>query len=255
VENIPGPADLIRFVVREVITPDEFYSWMGKMGFKEWAYRAFWEAHWVLPAPERLFAAYLRGIITEAEYKKYIVWHDYKPEPRPGISATDMDIMYGTQFDLPGRIDSRWMLEWNVITRDQFRELQRLRGIDPKWLDALVAGIERNLMREEIGGLVTEAITDRASGWIDDATFRRRLEALGLPPDRINYYLSKAQAKAERELREEERKIAIESFRRGVIDEATLRKDLADLGLLPSFIEAVVALEKLRKVRAGGAAA
>lgn len=255
IENIPSPSDLIRFVVREVITPEEFYEWMKKQGYKEWAYNAYWEAHWVLPPPERLFAAYLRGIISYDEYKKYIVWHDYKPEPRPGISKSDMDIMYGTQFELPGRIDSRWMYEWGVITREEFRELQRQRGIDPKWLDKLVAGIERNLMREEIGGLITEAITDRASGWIDDSTFRRRLEALGLPRDRIEYYLAKAQAKAERELREEEKKLAITAFQKGVITEDQLRRELLDLGLLPSFVENLVALEKLRKVRAGGGAA
>ena len=51
---IPSISDLITFVVREVITPDEFYDWAAKQGLsREWA-ENYWEAHWRLPSFENL---------------------------------------------------------------------------------------------------------------------------------------------------------------------------------------------------------
>jgi len=71
IPKIPGPSDLITFVVREVITPGDFVTWMERQGFVRFWSDAYWEAHWVLPSPERVWDAFLRGVITEDEYRKY----------------------------------------------------------------------------------------------------------------------------------------------------------------------------------------
>lgn len=247
-ENIPGPGDLINFVVREVIDPKEFPTWMARQGFSAFWSTSYWEAHWRLPDPGRLWTAFLRKVLREDEYKKYIVWHDFKPEPRPGISRSDLEIMYATQYDLPGRIDTRWMYEWGQISAAELKELFRSGGMSPDWLDKVTEATITNVMREEIGGLITEAVTDRAKGWITDAAFTDRLKALGITDVRIKYYLAKAQARELRDLAEESEAILKEQYRKGVIGKSDLEAALIELGKLPSWVQAEVDLEESRLI-------
>jgi hypothetical protein len=268
--GIPAVSDLISMVVREVITP-EFFEWvMKKRGyvyeFKElaaageqipkvsdlpgidnWA-KAYWENHWKLLEIGHVKEAFFRGIIDEEELKKYLVWHDYKPEPRPGIHISDRDIMSQLVWDLPGRIDLRWMWESGAITEEEAKKMLKATGLHPDWIDKTVLGWKLYLFREEVGKVIQQAITDRAEGWITDDEFRERLRKLGVIEERIEYYLSAAKAKAERELRKEKLKIAIEAFRRDIITEEEFRESLKEIGLSEERIENIVKLELYRKV-------
>ena len=105
--KIPGPGDLIIQVVREVISPADFATFMYKQGFKDPWPANYWEAHFRLPSPDFLVDAYHRGVISEAELHKYVFWHDYKPEPRPDISKSDLEIMAGIRKTLIPRVDLR----------------------------------------------------------------------------------------------------------------------------------------------------
>jgi hypothetical protein len=268
--GIPAVSDLISMVVREVITP-EFFEWiMKKRGytydFKElavpgesipkisdlpnitnWA-KAYWENHWKLLEIGHVKDAFFRGIINEEELKKYLVWHDYKPEPRPGIHISDRDIMSQLVWDLPGRIDLRWMWEAGAITDEEAKKMLKMSGLHPDWIDRTVLGWKLYLFREEINKIIQQAITDRAEGWITDDEFRDRLSKLGVTKERIEYYLATAKAKEERELRKERLKIAIEAFRRDLITKDEFVQMLKDLGLNEERIQNIVTLEEFRKL-------
>jgi hypothetical protein len=128
--EVPGPSDLIRFVVREVIKPEDFDRWMRLQGFSsEWS-KAYWEAHWVLPSRGEVIEAYHRGIISKEEMERYLVWHDYKPEPRPGISKSDMEIVAGLTKTLMGRVDVRRAYELGFLEREQLVEWYRKLGYE-----------------------------------------------------------------------------------------------------------------------------
>jgi SOS response regulatory protein OraA/RecX len=268
--GIPGVGDLISMVVREVITP-EFFEWiMKKRGytydFKElavageaipkvsdlpdvtnWA-KAYWENHWRLLEIGHVKDAFFRGIINEEELKKYLVWHDYKPEPRPGIHISDRDIMSELVWDLPGRIDLRWMWESGAITEEEAKKMLKMTGLHPDWIDKTVLGWKLYLFREEVGKVIQQAITDRAEGWITDDEFRERLRKLGVIEERIEYYLAAAKAREERELRKERLKIAIEAFRRDLITKEEFEEMLRGLGLSEERIKNIVILEEFRKM-------
>jgi hypothetical protein len=268
--GIPSVSDLISMVVREVITP-EFFEWiMKKRGytydFKElaaagesipkvsdlpnitnWA-KAYWENHWKLLEIGHVKDAFFRGIISEEEMKKYLVWHDYKPEPRPGIHISDRDIMSELVWDLPGRIDLRWMWEAGAITEEEAKKMLKMTGLHPDWIDKTILGWKLYLFREEIGKVIQQAITDRVEGWITDDEFRDRLSKLGITKERIEYYLSAAKAKEERELRKEKLKIAIEAFRRDIVTKEQFVQMLKEIGLSEERIQNIVKLEEYRKV-------
>jgi len=251
IPEIPGPSDLRRVVVREVMTPDEFVDWMGKQGFDRYFSDAYWEAHWILPPPERVWDAYLRGVITEEEYKKYMVWHDYKPEPRPGIAVTDFDIMYGTQWGLPGKIEARWMWEWGAIDDEGLRELLHLYGVHPDWRESILVGWKGMLLREEIMGLVRQAITDVADGWLDEAAFFERMGELGVPPERAAYYYQRGLLRGMRDIANEMYKILLKALRRGALTEEEFMEEAKRLGIQEWRILADVEIERMRKVYLG----
>jgi len=176
--EIPGSMDLIRFVVREVIVPDEFYVAMSLQGFSRYWSEAYWEAHWMLPPPERTRTAFLRKQIPEADYRKFLIWYDFKPEPRPGVSLSDVDIMLQTQYEWPERIDTRWLIEWGIITPQEGVDLIKAGGMDPAWAPRVAEAYLLNQVREELGKV--RAVYERRlrEGFMSKAGFAEALYSL-----------------------------------------------------------------------------
>mgnify|MGYP000085344816 CR=1 FL=1 len=171
--RIPSLSDLIQMLVREVITLDEYRkyaAWLGES--REWADRR-WEAHWQLPARTWIDDAYHRGIITEEEWSKYYVWHDYKPEPRPGISKSDVEILSGLRKTLIPRVDLRRAWEYGLIDDEELEQRYVMLGYEDdaplmakiqKWvaLDGEITMVRRELVNLVVAGLMTEEEFDKA---------------------------------------------------------------------------------------------
>jgi len=189
--QIPGPGDLIRFVVREVLTPDEFYGAMPLHGYGErWA-RAYWDAHWVLPAFGNLVDAFHRGIITEGDLTKFLVWHDYSPTARPGVSKTDLEIMRGLIKTPIGRVDLRRGYELGRISFEDM--VTRFEWLGYEEDSRLIAEIQaREALAEEIGKLRDNAKADFVKGYIDENEIRTALKELDYGDDIIEYHVRDA---------------------------------------------------------------
>jgi len=190
---IPGISDLITFVVREVITPDEFYDWAAKQGLSEYWAKNYWEAHWKLPSLERIWKWFLLHPERRDVLDAYIVWHDYKPEPRRADFPSDLDIIYETLYDLPGRIDLRWMWRWGKITEDEFKDLLAKTGIHPDYLDKVAEAYMANELLDERNRFATTLETLYAANRITEEEFRRKLEEIGFSSKEIDLRVERAQ--------------------------------------------------------------
>jgi len=236
-EVIPPISDLITFVVREVISPEDFYGWAAKQGLTEYWAKNYWEAHWVLPSFDNLREAFWRGIISEEEYKKYIVWHDYKPEPRPGISKSDQAIMAELSYKLPGRIDARWMVRWGLISKEDLKALTKAEGMHPKWIDKVTEAEYLNQLLEERTRVKSEYTSSYAKGLISREKLEEKLRSVRFIDEEIQYLLDAADEARRRELVEMALKTLTERWKRGKITRADFEDSARTLGLEDEYIK------------------
>ena len=175
---IPPVTDLIRFVVREVIVYAEFEKYALMHALSAEFSKMYWDAHWMLPPTERTRTAFLRKQIPEEEYRKFLVWYDFKPDPRPGISLSDVDLMLKTQYSWPGRIDTRWLIEWGIIDEAAGLELIKAGGMDPTWAPKVLEAYMLNQLREELGKVRTVYERRLREGFMSKEAFAKALHGI-----------------------------------------------------------------------------
>jgi len=201
-EEVPGPGDLIRFVVREVIKPEVFTEFMGKQGFAPLISEWFWEAHWMLPGRGEIVDAFHRGILTKEERDAYMVLHDFKPEPRPGIKVSDLAIVAGIAKTLIPRVDLRYGWEMGDISDEDLEDRYRWLGYED---DApLMADIQRSrALVEEVHKVRDQWISDFLEGYIREETLRANLIEIGIGAVRVDYYVQYARMRRAREAKKD----------------------------------------------------
>lgn len=177
--EIPGPGDLIRMVVREVLTPDLFKVYMARQGFSSAWSDNYWEAHWVLPARDEIVSAYHRGVISKPEYEKYIIWHDYKPENRPGITKSDLEILTALMKELIPRVDLRRAWELGII--DDARLLKGYQDLGYEEDSPLMVEIQKAIsLGSERSAVARVAGRCFRDGKIPESRFREELTKMGI---------------------------------------------------------------------------
>ena len=243
---IPGVEDLIRFVVREVIAPEDFYNWAEKQGLSRFWSQCYWDAHWVLPAMGVVVDAYHRGAITKDELEKFLVWHDYSPVPRPGIHVSDIDIVRATQKTLFTRVDARYAYEFGLWDFSRLIKHFRDLGYEEDAMDQALVQVSRTLT-EEKGKLETQAIRDYREGYITAEQLVADLEALGLSPERVELRLQLANRQFEADYYDELKNVYIMHYRNDLIDEDELNSALAEFIINPLVRWVILEREKARK--------
>jgi len=254
---IPGPGDLIRFVVREVIDVNVFRTNLAYQGFSAFWADAFWEAHWMLPARGEIVDAFHRGVVSLDELSKFLVWLDYKPEPRPGISKSDLEILRGIQKTPIGRVDLRRGYELGGLTKADLVERFRWLGYED---DAeLIAEIQiRAALDAEIGKVRDNAKTDLVKGYILEADLRSTLKELGYGADVIEFHVQDALQDRERARKD----LQVSTLQDAYVKEEIKTEDelaalLAEYIVDPELIDAMVTdayVRRYKKPKAGAAA-
>ena len=251
-EQIPGASDLVRFAVREAFTywdelppaPDDFRKYMKMQGYSEkWA-DAYWWSHWELPAPGQLLDAWHRGIITTDEFMTYLRWHDYAPFSRPGISKSDIEILTELMWDLPGKIDVRWMLEWGLIDRDTAIHLLTQIGVHPDWAP-LVFTAWYNQILADYRNRVRERLKDLFRlYYIDEKSIRESMSELGYTNDAIELTIKEVKYEQQKDRIDDYLSLYRDLFIKDVIKEDELRAKMSSLGISPSGINYYIELFK-----------
>jgi len=189
-------------------------------------------------------------VITEDAYRKFLVWYDYSPDPRPGIGVSDVEIMIRTQYDLPGRIDTRWMLRWGVIDRDTHRELTRLRGLDPAWIDRVAEAEFRNLLIDERTRVLSALRALYREGFRTREQLEEELRALWYTNEEIELILHASDLEAELDTKRDLIAAAVDAYRKDQLDEAGLKGELMGplIELSEERADIIVRREAIRKL-------
>ena len=236
-ERIPGPGDLVRMAVREAFTrpeldvefPGEFASWMKKQGYEDiWA-RYWWRAHWVLVPLGRLYDMYHRGIIGAGELSAELKYHDYPPAWR--------DKLIDLSWNLPGRIDARWMFRWGLIGMTELRDLLVAQGLDPEWADRVAQATGRNQWLTEINRLRDNVKRDYVKGYVTDDQLRANLEGLGYPTEWIEFHVRDAVEDGERELKDDVVAALGAGYLKDLIKEDVLEASLKAVIVRPRVVQ------------------
>jgi len=252
-QEIPGAGDLIRFVVREVIDTSVFNENMAYQGFSSFWADAFWEAHWMLPSPSFLVDAMHREIIGRAEYDTFLVLHDYKPEPRPGIGKSDQAIMSSLTKRLIPRVDLRRGYRIGALTRYDLDKRYGWLGYedDSELMTDIQVGLafeaERNKLRDN-------AKTDFVKGYISEGVLRANLRTLGYSVEAVDYYHADALADRERAHKDKVLDIYEDAYTKDLKTYEDLQTDAALIIVDKEALEEFLTAAYIRKFKAPKAA-
>jgi len=236
-ERIPGPVDLIRMAVREAFTrpelqvefPAEFGTWMAKQGYADiWA-KYWWASHWVLVPLGQLYNMYHRGIIGLGELTAQLKYHDYTPEWR--------DRLIELSWNLPGRIDARWMYRWGLIDRTELRDLTVAQGVSPVWADRVAEATAKNQWLTEINRLRDNVKRDYVKGYVTEDQLRANLEGLGYPTEWIEFHVRDAVEDGERELKDDVVAALGAGYLKDLVTEDVLEMSLKAVIVRPQVVQ------------------
>jgi len=237
---LPGSGDLIKFVVREVITPQDFARYMAYEGYSDYWAAAYWQAHWVLPPLDRVYDAFHRGVVDEPFVRSFLVLADYE--------AKYHDLLLSTIYTLIPRVDLRYGWETGALSDEDLYNYLRRHGFDDASATAEVTIQKRRVLESELNAMRIEAVNDYVDGFIDEDQLAANLAATGLRPELVDYRVAAAKLKRTRA----ERKEQISSFKtlylKGGYSVANSIEDLKAIGLVQEeAVSTVQAWEILRK--------
>jgi len=256
---IPSISDLIRFAVREaypVATPEEqlaeMRKWAGKQGLSDYWVDCYWTAHWNLPSFGDVREAFWRGIIDADDYWRYILKHDYRPDPWPGHKKSDQQIMFELSFRLPTAIEQRWMLRWGLLDYAGLVDLMAKSGLHPQWLNPVAQAIMRQMLTDERTRLLNDLRILYREGQLTIEEFTRRLRELYYSEPEIALIIEASNIERHRRISEESlvkvrdatRADYSRAFRLGIITEPVYRSALERLGYTPETIDLIISLDK-----------
>lgn len=242
---VPAPQDVIRFLAREVYTPqlrqslglDQDFPTASLPAFRaagltETYARDLWAAHWVLPSLTDSYRLFWRDLITRDQLEGILRANDVLPLYR--------DALVEAAYRVPTRVDARRFHALGLIDEDQLQTIYQRQGFSPDDAALMVrftvayntapneadSNEIRQLTRTQIERLYRESIIDRAQA-IEDLMAIEYAEA---DADVLLLLIDIDQAEEARDIQVQ---TTLRRFRSGAIDYNTAVEQLDALDLAP----------------------
>ena len=230
---IPNQQDLVRFTVREVLTPSELELYMKKLGFSpEWS-QNYWAAHWELVSVSSLYKMYHRDIIEERHLRKMLERHDYDSQDPifEGETINWQENLVALSHILIPRVDLRYAWEAGLINDEDFGKRMKQLGYSEQ--DAIIeTEIQmRRTLTEEINAVRREYINDYKEGIITRSGFLDNLTTLGDTQRAKDYRAEAAEYFQERDHKKAMINEIEKALGRGNITEKSAQDELVALGV------------------------
>ncbi len=238
--ELPGPSDLVRFVVREQISPEELNLYLARQGLNPKWSAAFWGAHWVIPSREEAVELYHRGIYGLQDVTDNLTINDRRPDTIPDLLALT--------FRTPSRAELQTIDEVADVTEEQLKAWLRADGVSDELLPVYSALVKsRRLIRTITRGL-SLVRSEVEAGRMVPTEARAILKSLRLSDEEVEAELRLAGISRDQQYRQELQAIFVEAFRKGEFTKGDLAENLLALGLGEDRVGTVTALEELRKL-------
>lgn len=244
---IPPLADLVRMAVREAFTPetavkfgqyedlpDEFMTWVKKLGVAEEWGRAYWAAHWDLPSAGMGFDMLHRNIIDHETLVTLLKSLDVMPYWR--------DKLIQLAYNVYTRVDVRRMHKTGVITAEEVRTAYLEQGYSPDHADKLAQYTIIANMTPDVEFTKSELLDGFKRGIFDESELRTGLSSLGLSDNIINYYIAKAELEKVQESKKTEINYVKTMFQKGGWNVERVNSELGKLGLAAKEMEYYIIL-------------
>jgi len=261
--NYPPYADMIKIFVREAYEetwpeafkmkmedyPEQFGKWMELIGYKEeWAKR-LWAAHWVLPSTEQVYGMLHRGLKSPYtgqpfkldDVKRFLKEADIDPRWRENL----VDLSY----ELPGRIEARWGIEWGIWDEAKFEQFLRAEGMHPDWIPDVIKIEKANVFREHLNAVKSVLVSKYQEGYIDETALRNKLKQLGFPEEAIALIVWSAQEKYDLDWKKDMATAYMDAYSKDKMSADELRRALSALGMTPDRIDLEVERLTLKKTQ------
>jgi hypothetical protein len=232
--NIPGMADLIRFMVREVFRedivrlyrmdedyPSAIEEHAARHGYSPYWCRAYWRAHWELPSVTQGYEMFHRDVIDRSTLETLMRTLDIMPFWR--------DKLIAISYELIPRVDLRRAWEAGVIGDEELEKRMRWLGYSPEDARIELLTQKRAALQSEISDL--ERLVERRfrRGFITVEQARRELEALGFHPLRVEMRIQYYQLLAETEWKESFLDILDDYYAKDLLTDEELRSQAQNI--------------------------
>lgn len=252
-DQLPSYADTIRIFVREGYLPEyqaEIPAGMldafKLIGYSEKTAKELWGAHWVLPSTGQVFEMLHRDVISLDVMKTYLKTAD--------ILGSWRDRLISISWDLPGRIDARWMAAWGLITPGDYGDLLVKRGLDPAWRDRVAEATVKQQMSAEINKIRDNSKSDYGKGYVTEAQLAADLKELGYNPERVAFHVADAKADRERAHKDGLLKLYGDAYQNDLLDDAAFQRYaqeiIVDADAITLFLQEAY-FKKYKNLRAG----
>jgi hypothetical protein len=246
--EIPGVADLVRFLTREAFLPgeaverqvEEFGRWMALQGFADRWQTSFWHAHWRIPSRQEAVEMFHRGLIDLQGVQDLLVLNDIMPEW--------VDPLMALTFRTPSRAELERIVEVEDVPEERLVAWLKADGISdeliPTYL-ALVRGRRLIRIHTRVETLVRRGLRD---GFLQEEAFRGIMKDFRFSPAVIDAELKLAKLDYNLDFQEDLVRMWVEAFRKGEVTAEELLTELVALGMVEDRAGLLVYREQLRKL-------
>lgn len=240
VREVPGPGDLVRFVVREQISPEELNLWLARQGFNpKWA-QAFWGAHWVIPSREEAVELYHRGLYSLQDVTENLQVNDRRPDTIPDLLALT--------FRTPSRAELERIAEVADVPEDTLKAWLRADGVSDELMPTYLSLVRGRRLIRILTRVESLVRTEVQAGRMVLEEARGLMQEFGFAEVVIAAELKVASRARDLEYRDELRGVFVEAFKKGELTGSDLAGELLALGFDTERVGTLVALEQFRKL-------